>query len=517
MIQVQINKNPRVIVLPFDARIRKLFPHAKDWTFKEQRFLVMPHGQDETRMLRNLDYPIPAPITQHYNFPGPPFAYDAQKRTAAALTMHPRFFCLNGMGTGKTLSCLWAFDWLRSQRLARKMLVVCPKSTVHFTWDREIGTHLPWLKTAVLTGKKERRLAALKSDAHVYIINHHGVRTIEKELMREPWDVICFDEAAVYRNARAEMSKSAQKLMRSRKWVWGLTGSPTPNAPTDAFGLARLITPEKAPKSFVHFRQETMIEIDKFTWRPRKDAAETIAKILQPSTRFTLDEIVELPDVVERHIDVDLGTRQSAIYAELRDRMAAQLKEGTITPANGGVVLGKLLQVAAGYVYLDDGRYASLDPDERIEAMLDTIEGTPGKTIVFSPWIHTVKAIDEVLTKEGIDHRNVSGSTPMGERTETFNLFQNTDQIRVLNAHPGCMAHGLTLTAADTIIWYAPIQSLEIFEQANARIRRIGQKRKQQVIMLQACAAERRTYQRLRSKHELQESVLDILAEIAAG
>ena len=105
----------------------------------------------------------------------------------------------------------------------------------------------------------------------------------------------------------------------------------------------------------------------------------------------------------------------------------------------------------------------------------------------------------------------------MSQRSEIFNLFQRSAKYKVLNAHPVCMAHGLTLTAADTIVWFAPISSNETFEQANARIRRVGQTHKQQVLMLSGTVAERRTYQRLRQKQALQDSVLDILAEITAS
>ena len=130
-----------------------------------------------------------------------------------------------------------------------------------------------------------------------------------------------------------------------------MTGSPTPSAPTDAFGLAHLVTPETAPRSFVHFRHETMLQVTQFKWVPRKDAAETVSRVLQPAVRFTLDEIVELPPLIEREIVVPVGNRQKKIYDGLRDYAAVQLREGTITAANGGVVFSKMLQASCGWVY----------------------------------------------------------------------------------------------------------------------------------------------------------------------
>ena len=110
-------------------------------------------------------------------------------------------------------------------------------------------------------------------------------------------------------------------------------------------------TPETAPRSFVQFRHETMLQVSQFKWVPRKDAAETVSRVLQPAVRFSLDEIVELPPLIDREIIVPVGNRQKKIYDGLRDYAAVQLKDGTITAANGGVVFSKMLQASCGWVY----------------------------------------------------------------------------------------------------------------------------------------------------------------------
>lgn len=512
---IHIFRDTGVVIVPYRPDLATLFPHAKELDFKGQRSLAMPYGHDETRMLRNLAYEIPAPITEQYRFPGKKRPFEAQVKTSAAMTMQPRFFCLNGMGTGKTLSALWAYDWLRSRKVARRMLVVCPLSTMRFTWQKEIEQNLPHLTSQVIYGSRDKRLAQLKEPADIQIINHDGVKTVLTHLLHDKTiDIVVFDEAAVYRNSTTQRSKLAGELARNKKWVWGLTGSPTPNEVTDAYGLLKLITPDRCPRSFVRFRDSLMLPHGPFKWVPRKDAAEKVAEILQPSSRFTLDEIVELPRMYMRRIEVPMGVRQHAVYAKMRDDMAVLLREGQITAANGGVHLGKLLQISSGFLYMDDSRVACFDPDSRLEAMLNAIENTRGKVIVFSYWRESVGMIDKHLTKHKIDHANVFGDTTMKERDQIFALFQNTDRLKVLNANPRTMSHGLTLTAADTIIWYSPTTSLEVFEQANARIRRIGQAAKQQVIMLTSTPADKRTYQRLQAKADLQESVLDLLASV---
>src|SRR5262245_54892100 len=288
---IHISHQTRSLVVPYSAAITSFFPHAVKFKWDGADYLALPHGIDETRILRNLDITVPAPIVEHYGFPSAdgrkPFG--KQILTAALMTMHARCYGLNDMGTGKTKAAIWAHDYLQTNGYARRMLVVAPLSTLAFTWQREIFATLPHKKVNVLTGTAEKRKKLLAEHCDIYIINHDGVKVIEKELLqRLDIDVICFDEAAAYRNSRAERSKIARGLSNRRKYIWGMTGSPTPSAPTDAFGLAKLITPQTAPRSFTMFRQECMTQVNQFKWVPRRDAAETVAAVLQPSVRFAL-------------------------------------------------------------------------------------------------------------------------------------------------------------------------------------------------------------------------------------
>ena len=518
---IHVSHSTRSVVVPFSDRLPGYLPHGARFTWNNGDWFGVNHGEDETRLLRNFGLPVPAPIVEHYAFPSAdgkrPFA--KQLLTSASMVMNPHSFVLNGMGTGKTKSAIWAFDYLRTNGIAKRMLVVAPLSTLDFTWAREIFKTLPHLVVRVLHGTAEKRRKLLAEKADVYIVNHDGVKVLAKELLqRRDIDVICFDEASAYRSARAERSKLARKLTVGRKYVWGMTGSPTPRDPTDAFGLALLITPQTCPRSWVQFRQDTMVQVSQFRWVARKDAAEIVSKVLQPAVRYSLDEFVELPDVVERTIDVPLGPKQKAVYDALRDHAAALLKEGTITAANGGVVFSKMLQASIGWVYGDlDRQVHTLDNKDRLDALMDIIDSADQKVLVFSPFKSATAGIAERLKAEGIDFASVTGDTPHGERTKIFAQFQGGESLRVLNAHPECMSHGLTLTAADTIIWFGPVTKLETYTQANARIRRVGQKHKQQIIKMVSTPAERMVYRRLADKHELQENILDLLAEITGN
>lgn len=293
-----------------------------------------------------------------------------------------------------------------------------------------------------------------------------------------------------------------------------MTGSPTPKAPTDAWGQCSILTPERVPKYFGHFREQTMRKITEFKWIPKDDALDTVYKAMQPAVRFTMDDVVELPELVLRTIDVDMSAKQTRVYRELELHAHTAVAEGTITAVNAGVVLNKLLQVSCGYVYTSNGqRIVELENDERKQAMLDIVEANDRKCIVFAPFKHVLKGIGDYLGKSEIDYAVVSGDTPPKERSDIFTAFQSSNKYRVLVAHPQCMAHGLTLTAANCVIWYAPITSLEIFEQANARITRFGQHHRQQVIMLQSTKVEKKIYTSLRHKQDIQNKLLDMFTE----
>jgi SNF2 family DNA or RNA helicase len=222
---------------------------------------------------------------------------------------------------------------------------------------------------------------------------------------------------------------------------------------------------------------------------------------------------MELPELIERTIDIEMGPKQAKVYKQMEEHAHTLIAGHEITAMNAGVVLNKLLQISLGFVYSKDKQVVALDNEERLSAIVDIVNSTDRKVIVFAPFVHSLEGISKKLTSEGYTVKQVSGSTPKGERDQIFNLFQNTDTPKVLVAHPQCLAHGLTLTAADTIVWAAPITSLETFDQANARIRRVGQKHKQQVIMLQATKVEKKAYARLRSKQQVQNLLLDMYAE----
>ncbi len=508
-----ISTTHRRMVVPFSAALLSLSHGGSDFQWKGERMLALPHDSTHVRLARNFGIVAPAPVLTYYDWAGmKPF--EAQRQTVAMLTTEPRAFVLNGMGTGKTRAALWAFDYLRMEGLSHRMLVVAPLSTLNMTWLREALQVAPHLKVNVLYGTKERRLRMLADPADIYVINHDGVGIISNEIRRRTdIDVLCLDELAAYRNGSSRRFKTMMLTSHGKPRIWGMTGSPIPNAPTDAWAQTRIVAPWQAPAGFNSFRETTMMKVSAFKYVARPSALATVHKMMQPAVRYTLDDVTELPDLIMREIPVQQGVIQTKAYVQLSNHLHAQFEAGEITVQNAGILMNKLLQVSMGWVYTDTRGVVGFDNTDRLMATADIIDATDRKVIVFVPFIHALHGVSDYLTKEGIPNKIVSGDTPKNERDKIFGAFQHGIDPRVIVAHPQCMSHGLTLTAADTIIWFGPYPSGEIVEQANARITRVGQTHKQQVIMLSGTKIESKLYARLRTKSGVQHTLLDMFKE----
>lgn len=497
--------------------LTNLLPMAKPFDYKGHTLYAVPHDVDVVRLLRNVGVQAPAPILHQYDWPCayPDGPFPSQKEAAAFMTLNPRSFNLSQMGTGKSLSTLWAYDYLRASGKRRRMLVVAPLSTLERTWGDEIFKHFPHLKFAVLHGTKDRRKKLLAHPFDVYIINHDGVEILAKDIAaREDIDCIALDELAVLRNSNTDRWKAVELICKPpERVVWGLTGTPIPNEPTDAWAQIKLVKPENVPKYFGRFRDMTMTKFGPYKWVARKNALEVVHKAMQPSIRFTREA---LPDTTYQFRHIELTTQQKAMYDEIRLRMKAEAQEGTVRAVHEADKLMKLVQVAAGAVYTTDGEVAALDNKGRLAEVKDIIEQSEGKVIVFVPFIAALHNLREQLAKH-YPTEMVYGGTSKTDRDNAFWRFQNLPdtESRVLVANAAAMSHGLTLTEASTIVWWAPTTSHETFDQANHRIIRPGQERKTLIVMLEGTEVERKIYTRLQQRQTTQGLLLEAVSNSA--
>lgn len=494
-------------------RVTTVIPTAKKFTFRGHTLVAVPHRIEETRLLRNLGFDTPSPIKYHYDWSGQYRPFNAQRSTAEFLTMHPRAFCLNDMGTGKTLSTLWAFDYLRDQDMACKALIVSPLSTLERTWGDEIFRHFPHLNFAVLHGTRDRRKKLLKGDADIYLVNHDGLKVILPELLeRADIDTLVVDEIASFRNASTDRWKALSKVATGKKWVWGLTGTPTPNAPTDAWAQCRLICPENVPKYYGQWRDTVMKQYGPFKWLPRDNATEMVKEAMQPAIRFSRDECVDLPPCVWQERHVEMTAEQKKAYRDMVARLALDYEGDQVLAVNEAVKMQKLLQIACGVVYGTNAQHVYLPAKPRIDVVREVVEEAGTKTIVFVPFKGVLDFVASELAKD-FSVAKICGETSKSDRDKIFSEFQQCADPRVLVAQPAAMSHGLTLTAANTIVWFAPVTSNEIYEQANARIVRPGQKHSQLVVNIEGSEVERRIYARLRNKQRMQGLLLETIKE----
>jgi SNF2 family DNA or RNA helicase len=517
-----IYKDKKAVVLKLrnPSRVTTVIPTAVVVDHKGQKLVAVPHRPDETRVLRNLGFDIPDPMPIHYVFPKvsgrhDPFA--AQRDTASFLAMHSRAFCLNGMGTGKTNSALWAYDYLRRTKQVQKMLVVCPLSTMERTWADSVFNTFPHLDAVVLHGTRERRNKLLKQDVHVYIINIDGLAAIKDELAKRPdIDLIVVDELALARNSGTDRWKLLNTICnkQSVRRVWGMTGSPTPNAPTDAWAQCRLVTPDNSsvPKYFGAFRDRVMRQLTQFKWVNRPEANDVVWQMMQPAIRFSLDDCTDLPEQTFITREVEMTPEQKKAYKDMLSKLATDYQGGQILAVNEAVKANKLIQIACGVAYGTNGEEVVIPSKPRMDVLKEVIESSEGKVIVFVPLTAALESVAAELSKDWTVEV-VHGQTSKSERDRIFGEFQRTPDPRVLVANAAAMSHGLTLTEATTIVWYAPVHSNETYEQACARVRRPGQTRTTVIVHICGSDVERRVYKRLQDKQSMQGLLLDMMKE----
>jgi len=477
------------------------------------QLIALPHKSDAVRIARNMGYLVPAPISSHYDWNGDT-PFDTQKITAALLTMQRRAYVLSEMGTGKTRATLHAINWLIKEGEIKSVLVVAPLSTLSPVWDREVFEFFNHLSVGILHGSREERESVLGRNHDIYVINHDGVKVIEKQLIaKKEIDCVVIDELAVFRNKQADRWKSLNRVIGDRKFAWGLTGSPTPREPTDAFAQVKLLTPNNVPPYMKAFQRQTMRQVSQFRWIPLADANDTVHKAMQPAVRYKRDDCIELPPISYQARKVALSKSQDDTYKGLMTKLVVAFKEGRVTAANEGVLFSKLLQVACGWIYTQDKRIVDLSPKPRLEQLYEELDESSGKVIVFVEFIHAAESLYANVLDKGYSCELVTGSVSKKKRDIVFHDFETTDDPRVIVAHPKCMSHGLNLTSANTIIWYTPTTSLETYEQANARISRPGQTQKQLIIHLTGTPIETKLYRRLQLKRTLQGALLELFEE----
>jgi len=477
--------------------------------------VLVKWGIEEAQVLKNLRYKnIPSPIMGQYDWPGLYKPFDHQKVTAAFLTLHRKAFCFSEMGTGKTGSVIWAADYLMNIGVIKRVLVVCPLSIMQPAWQNDIFKFAIHRTCAIAhSSTQEKRIKAVNSNADFVICNFDGLEIIMDEVIGK-FDLIVVDEASAYKNPQTKRWKTLNKIVTPSSWLWMLTGTPAAQSPVDAYGLAKLINPTGVPKFIGAFKEMVMYKVSQFRYIPRPRSEDIIHNALQPAIRFTKEECLDLPEVTTVFRETPLSAQQKKYYELLRKQMTMEADGQAITAVNAAVMLNKLLQVAAGAVYSDSGETVAFDCADRMKALKEVIEEASNKVLVFAPFKHVIQQISEELTDSGITNEVINGEVTATKRAAIFAKFQDTSEPKVLVIQPQAAAHGVTLHAANVVVWWAPITSIETYLQANARVHRAGQRNPVTVVHLQGSSVETKIYKMLNEKIDVHSRVIELYNSI---
>lgn len=477
--------------------------------------VLVKWGVDEARVLRNLNVKdVPSPILGKYDWPGRYKPFDHQKTTASFLTMNPRAFCFNEQGTGKTASAIWAADFLMKQGKINRVLIICPLSIMDSAWRNDLFSFAMHRTVDIAHGAKKKRQEIIGSDTEFVIINYDGVEIVKDDIANGGFDLIIVDEATHYKNAQSKRWKVLASIMTGDTWLWMMTGTPAAQSPVDAYGLAKLVNPKEVPRFFGAFRELVMHKVTQFKWAPKPNATEIVYNALQPAIRFTKEQCLDLPEMTYVKREVELTAQQKKFYEILRKQMMTTAGGEQITAANAAVNMNKLLQISCGAVYSDTGETVEFDVKNRYKVLREVIDESSQKVLIFVPFKHVIGILKEKLDKEGITNDVINGDVSANKRTAIFKEFQDTDNPRVLIIQPQAAAHGVTLTAANTIVWWGPTSSLETYAQANARVHRSGQKHPCTVVQLQGSPVEKRIYKMLDDRINVHTKMIDLYQDI---
>ena len=461
-------------------------------------------GLEEVQVLRNLGVKdVPSPITGRYGWPGRYKPMSHQRETADFLTVHRKAFVFSEPGTGKTLSALWAADYLMSIGKVRRVLILCPLSIMQSAWLGDLSSSVIH-RSAIVAHHTQasRRIEMVQQDYEFVITNYDGLNLIGNEIKNDGrFDLVIVDEANAYKTPTTKRWKALSNIIGQDTRLWMMTGTPASQSPADAYGLAKLVSPNNVPKFFTAWRDKVMHKVTMFKWAAKAQAPQLVHEALQPAIRFTKAQCLDLPPVLTVTRLVPMTPQQAKHYNTLKERMVINAAGETITAVNAASGLSKLLQISCGAVYTDDKDVVEFDAAPRLAVLEEILAETDRKVLIFAMFRSSIDSIHTHLTKRGIHAECIHGGVTPNKRADTIRRFQNEPEPQVLVMQPQASAHGITLTAADTVIFYGPLMSVEQYIQCIARADRKGQDSdKVTVIHIESSPVEKKMFTALASK-----------------
>nr|WP_304955976.1 DEAD/DEAH box helicase [uncultured Acetatifactor sp.] len=447
--------------------------------------------------------------------------HEYQESAIRFIKEHPVAAVFLDMGMGKSSVTLTAImDLMFESFEVCRVLVVAPLRVARHTWSEEIEKwdHLKGLRYSVAVGTAAERKAALQEDADIYIINRENVLwLVEQSGIPFDFDMVVIDELSSFKNHQAKGFRALMKIRPKVKRIVGLTGTPSGNGLMDLFAEFRLLDMgERLGRSIgqyraAYFRPDRMNGPVVYSYKPLPGAEEEIYRRISDITvSMRGRDHLRMPELVSNRYLVHMDGGERKKYELLKGDYVLQTSGGEVTAANAAALSGKLLQLANGAVYTDEGKVQRVH-DRKLDALEDMVEAANGKPILVAYWFrHDLGRIMDRLSAKGISYGGLD--TPVSIKR------WNEGKIAVALIHPASAGHGLNLQAGgSTLVWFGLTWSLELYQQTVARLWRQGQRSGTVVVqhIITAGTVDERVMEALERKDGAQSALIDaVKAEV---
>lgn len=383
------------------------------------------------------------------------------------------------MGLGKTITTLTAIDNLLFLGDVNKVLVIAPKRVAEDTWSTEVDKwdHLKGLRISKVLGTPKQRINALESDADIYVINRENVDWLVANYFNSwKFDTLIIDELSSFKSSKSKRFRQLKKVRPYFKRIVGLTGTPAPNSLIDLWPQMYLLDGGKRlGKTITGFKQQYFSPglsngYVVYNWNLKDGAEETIHnKIGDICISMKAEDYLDLPERIDNKIELSLPEGAKKKYKQFEKELVMEIGEEDITATNAAVLTGKLLQMSNGAIYTENRAVVEIH-QEKLKALLEIIEAANGKPVlIFYNYQHDLSRILDYLEINNLKGKVLEGSEDIAR--------WNKGQIQILLTHPASAGHGLNLQyGGNIIVWFGLTWSLELYQQANARLHRQGQK-----------------------------------------
>ena len=405
--------------------------------------------------------------------------HEYQRYATEYIETHPVAAVFLACGLGKTSITLTAVNDLMFDSFEiHRALVVAPIRVASFSWPAEIEKwdHLEGLKYSVAVGTAAERLAALKKQADIYLINRENVQWLITESgIPFDFDMVVIDELSSFKNHQTKRFKALMKVRPKVKRIVGLTGTPSSNGLMDLWAEFRLLDMGERLGRFIgqyrtfYFRPDKQNGQVVFSYKPLPGAEKQIySRISDITISMKSTDHLRMPELVDSRYTVYLSETEREKYEELKKDLVLQLPDGEVTAANAASLSGKLSQMADGAVYTDVGETIAIH-EKKLDALEDIIEAAYGRPVLVAYWFrHDLERITERLQKLKIPYARLD--------TDGSIRKWNAGEIPVALIHPASAGHGLNLQGGgNTLVWFGLTWSLELYQQTVARLWRQGQ------------------------------------------